>query len=305
MTRSFESGTSLFVSAFYDLNSRGGRGVFGGITVPFNKNLYASANVARSSSGMTPSVEIVRPLGSEPGDYGWRVRATEGAATFREASGSYRSPFGLAQVAVRQTGDGALVAADLRGSIAAMGGGVFLSNWIDDGFAVVSAGQSGLQVFHENRLVGTTDSRGMILVPTLRSNQNNKIHVDPTNLPVDATLATAEDTISPADRAGVMVAFRRIDDVDAALVVLRRPNGSFVPVGSVGKSVGGTEFVVGHDGQAFVRNLQPSTISRSRCSRATAPHDLLLPARRVARFGSRTQSVANRSMTASHQVRQG
>ncbi|MCO6763442.1 fimbria/pilus outer membrane usher protein, partial [Streptomyces sp. EL5] len=115
---------------------------------------------------------------------------SEGSASYREATASYRSSYGTVQAGASQAGSGAVGSLELRGSITTMGGGVFLSNWIDDSFAVVTTGVPDVEVLNENRRAGVTDSRGMLLIPTLRSYQNNKIAIDPTNLPVDNEAAT-------------------------------------------------------------------------------------------------------------------
>lgn len=254
-SRSFAMGMSLFASAFYDFNNDRSRGIFAGFSMPIGASTYISANTSRNASGLNGGVDIIRPMGTEPGSYGWRVRASEGGSAFREAAGSYRGTYGMAQVAARQSSEGVTATAELRGSIATIGGGVFLSQWIEDGFAVVNAGAPGLQVFHDHRLIGTTDGRGMLLVPGLRSHQNNRIHVDPTNLPVDATMVGTQETVAPAERAGIMVQFRRVDDTRSALVSFRRRDGSFVAAGSLARLGGQSEFTVGHDGQVFLQGL--------------------------------------------------
>ena len=136
-----------------------------------------------------------------------------------------------------------------------MDGGVFLSNWIDDGFAVVNVGVPGVGVLHENRLAGVTNSQGMLLLPSLRAYQRNKIEVDPVNLPVDAEIESTHETVTPADRAGTLVKFQVRSDTSSALVTFVRADGSFVPAGARGRIDSGSEFVVGYDGQAFIRDL--------------------------------------------------
>jgi outer membrane usher protein len=133
---------------------------------------------------------------------------------------------------------------------------VFLSNWIDDGFAVVSAGMPGLEVRNDNRAAGVTDGQGKLLIPSLRSYQNNKITVDPSNLPIDAEIESTSDTVTPAHGAGVLVNFKVRNNTSSALVTFVRDDGSFVPAGSVGRIEGGDEFTVGYDGQAFIQNLK-------------------------------------------------
>jgi outer membrane usher protein len=136
-----------------------------------------------------------------------------------------------------------------------MDGGVFFSNWIDDGFAVVTTGAPGVEVLNENRRAGVTDANGMLLIPTLRSYQNNKITIDPVNLPVDVEVKSTHEIVAPADRAGVLVKFDVHNETASALVTFVKLDGSFVPVGAGGRISGGSEFVVGYDGQAFIRNL--------------------------------------------------
>jgi len=88
---------------------------------------------------------------------------------------------------------------------------------IDDEFAVAKVGSPSVEVFHENRPMGATDARGLLLIPTLRSNQKNKITVDPAGLPVDAEIESARQVVAPADRAGVLVDFNVRKSTNSAL----------------------------------------------------------------------------------------
>jgi outer membrane usher protein len=54
------------------------------------------------------------------------------------------------------------------------------------------------------------------------------------------------------------VPFKVHRDQSAALVVLTNRDGQFVPAGSPGRMDGGDAFVVGYDGQAFVKGLAAS-----------------------------------------------
>ena len=188
-SRSLPHNASVYATAFQDFGTNRNSGLFVGLSIPLSEQVSASTGASRGQGGTAYNTEIVKPLGPQPGSYGWRVRDSEGASPYREASASYRSRYGTVQVGASQDRDNSRGLLELRGSIATMGGGVFLSNWIDDGFAVVKTGASGMEVRHDNRAVGVTDARGMLLVPTLRSYQKNKITIDPSNLPVDAEIA--------------------------------------------------------------------------------------------------------------------
>ena len=86
----------------------------------------------------------------QSGSYGWRVRDSEGAVAARSAAGSYRSSVATIQAGVEQSQGTVLRgSAQIDGAFAAMGGGVFASNRIDDSFAVVDAGKPGVPVLYE------------------------------------------------------------------------------------------------------------------------------------------------------------
>jgi outer membrane usher protein len=109
----------------------------------------------------------------------------------------------------------------------------------------------------------------------LRSYQHNKIAIDTTNLPVDADVAMTQSIVAPSDRSGVRVNFAVRTNIRPAILVLRKPDGTPIPVGSRGQLEGGDSFVVGYDGQAYVKGLGPNntvliTSSEGQCSASFA-----------------------------------
>jgi len=246
---------SLFATVFHDFGNNKNTGIFAGLSMPLGDSASISTGVSRGQGGTTAGIDAVKSLGLEPGSYGWRVRDTEGSSSYREAAASYRSGYGTVQVGASQIRSSSVGSLELRGSITTLGGGVFLSNWIDDSFAVVKTGTPGVEVLNENHRAGITDSRGMLLIPTLRSYQKNRIAIDPTNLPVDAEVPHTRELVAPADRAGVLVRFDVRKETTAALVTFVRPDGGVVPAGAVGRILGGEEFLVGYDGQAYIKGL--------------------------------------------------
>jgi outer membrane usher protein len=136
-----------------------------------------------------------------------------------------------------------------------MGGGVFFANRIDDAFAVIETAAPNVEVFHENRPGGMTDSRGRALIPGLRSYQRNKIAIDTAKLPVDADISATEGYVTPADRAGVRLDFAMRTNIHPAIVVFKGADGKPLPAGARGQIEGGESFVVGYDGRAYIKNL--------------------------------------------------
>jgi outer membrane usher protein len=146
--------------------------------------------------------------------------------------------------------------AGARGALVLAGGERFASDRIDDSFAVVSTGDvAGVPVMYENRLVGRTNSHGKLLIPSLRSFQDNRLSVDATLLPPDIEVGRTTITVRPADRSGVSVDFG-IQKVNAALITLHDGAGRPVPLGSIAKVEGADDQPVGHDGAAYVTGLK-------------------------------------------------
>lgn len=249
--------TAVFATAFADLSDRQNAGVLVGLSIPLGDSTMASTSISSGRGGTQVTSDVVKPLDHKPGSIGWRLHDTEGSTSYRAGALAYRSSFARTEANVAQDRNGVRATAEMEGAIVTMGGGVFLANRIDDAFAVVETGAPGVEVFHENRSVGVTDSSGRALVTGLRSYQHNKLAIDTTNLPVDSDVTTTQSIVAPADRSGVRVNFAVRTNIRPAIVVLRKPNGMPLPVGSRGQVEGGESFVVGYDGQAYIKGLGP------------------------------------------------
>jgi len=146
--------------------------------------------------------------------------------------------------------------AEGQGAVSFADGGLFASNTINDSFAVVdTGGVEGIRVSNENREVGRTDSAGRLLVPDLRSYDVNRLSIDPTDAPADATVAFASRDVRPQDRSGVVVHFP-VRASQGALLRLVDEAGRPLPVGSVATLAATRVAVpVGYDGEAYVQDL--------------------------------------------------
>ncbi|HLH95969.1 MAG TPA: fimbria/pilus outer membrane usher protein [Xanthobacteraceae bacterium] len=250
--------SQVFVTGFADISNHQNYGLFAGISIPLGEAASVSIGATSSRSGTSLTTDASRPLSSEPGSYGWRVRDSEGAVVDRSAAGSYRSSVGTVQAGIEQMqGNGIQGTAQVDGAIASIGGGFFATNRIDDSFAVVDTGAAGVPVLYENRPFGETNASGQLLVPNLRSYGSNKISIDPKNLGVNDEIETTESVVAPAQGSGVLVKFKTKTDLQEAVVILTGADGKPLAVGSKGKLDGSdSEFIVGYDGRAFVQDLK-------------------------------------------------
>ncbi|MBB6487884.1 outer membrane usher protein [Rhizobium lusitanum] len=248
--------TTFYATAFTDLEERGNFGVFAGLSIPFGSNITANTGVQSGPDGLGLVADVSKSMQQENGSFGWRLRTSEGQNTNREAALSYRAPFGQIEAGVQQQDRDARAMLRLDGAIAAAGGGVFATNRIDDAFAIVDVGAPDVEVQQQNRPVGKTSQSGRILVPNLNSYEPNTVSIDPKNLPVDADVPATKEIVVPADRSGVVVKFGVAEAPQAALVTIVDKNGAFLPAGLSGRLQGASEdFVIGYDGQAYIRGL--------------------------------------------------
>ena len=105
--------------------------------------------------------------------------------------------------------------------------------------------------------MGRTSSSGRLLVPDMRSFEQNHIRIEPTDIPPDATLITDARVVRPQDRSGVVVKFP-IKFNHAALLQMVDEAGVPLPMGSVATlRATGAVVPVGYDGDAYVEDLSP------------------------------------------------
>ncbi len=262
LSRPISSNASLNVSVFNDFSGRKNFGVFAALSVSFGDSISANAGVSKNPGTTAYGVDVVKSQSAEIGSVGWRVRDYEGTTPDRSAAISYRSGFGRVEAGVQQSGSTVRATAELEGAVAFAGGGVFVTNRIDDAFAVIDAGAPGVDVFRENRRVGATDRNGLLLIPDLRAYDRNAISIDPKNLPVDTEIPRTSEVVVPTDRGGSVVRFGISVAPEAAALVLRNATGAVLAAGSRGHLEGsGESFVVGYDGQAYVRGLKPRNVA--------------------------------------------
>ena len=265
--------TTFRASMFQNLKGEQELGLYAGLSISFDGDISASAGYDRRSDGTRATIDVMKSEKPEIGNFGWRARMLESDKPMRTASASYRSSFSRFETTVTQYNDDVRATASADGALVYAGGGVFATNRIHDAFAVVDVGAPDVEVRYQNRSVGVTDKWGRILVPDLRSFEANEISIDPTNLPVDADVPTTKEVVVPANGAGVVVGFGVSQEHNTALVAFVGSNGKPIKTGSILRLEGADdEFVIGYDGEAFVRNLAARNIATIELADRTTCH---------------------------------
>jgi len=252
---------SLFVTAFKDFDDRKSFGFFGGLTMSLSDGISASSSVAKTGASLVGGVEVIKSQTLENGSWGWRIRDLEGSVPSRVATASYRSSFGRAEVGIQQINRNTQGTLQLEGGLAFVGGKTFLTNRIDDAFAVVDAGAPNVDVFYENRPVGTTGAGGMVLIPYLRAYQSNLISIDAKNLAIDADVPSTKKMVVPAGRGAALVKFGVSQDARNALIMVKDEKGRPLAAGSHARlDQAKDDAMVGYGGEVYLLGLKDHNI---------------------------------------------
>ncbi|WP_114966624.1 fimbria/pilus outer membrane usher protein [Alkalilacustris brevis] len=256
-TQVFERGT-LNLSAMATRGSTSNAMVGIGMQLPLGQNRSAGARLGSRNGQMRASLNLSGTPEDRDRGWHWNARADHDTRSELAASARLRHQHGRIELAARHSGTRQAAGLRAQGAVVVAGGGIFLSDRIEDAFAVVNAGAPGIAVQFENRPVGTTGRTGRLLVPGLRSYQRNVVAIDPAALPLDADVPQTREVVRPAQRSGVTLDFGIDPSPATALVELVDLAGDPLEVGLTAIHSGSAEsFLVGYDGQVYLRGLQP------------------------------------------------
>jgi len=140
------------------------------------------------------------------------------------------------------------------GSAVFMDGDVYLSRRLNDSFGVVRVkGFEGVTVFAENQAIGRTNSVGTLVVPNLRSYEDNRISIEQADLPFEVEIGATELVGVPYYRSGVLLDFP-VRLVRSVTFVLKDAESNHVPSGAPIFKRDGTRMnlVVGTEGLVYL-----------------------------------------------------
>lgn len=226
-------------------------------SMPIGDRRTVSAALQRSSTasayggGVEGEVTFQRDL---PVGRGVGYRASLSTAERQDASLAYQGSAGIATIDYSRRDGKSGLRLGATGALAVTGAGVMPARQLNQSFAVVQvADYPGLTVFVDNQPVGRTDEHGRVLVEALRPYQNNAISLDPTEVPMDGSLAQSEISVTPAYRSGALVRFP-VERALAATMRLLQVDGTPVPAGASAR-LGTESFPVVLDGVLYVEGL--------------------------------------------------
>ncbi len=137
------------------------------------------------------------------------------------------------------------------GAATFLGGELHAARQVGGSFALIDVGGlPGVPVFIDNQLIAHTDSHGRALLHDLLPYERNRVNIEPTEIPLDASIGARTLVVTPAYRSGVIVKFP-VEREHGATLRLVNAEGQAVPAGATVQFMG-HRFPVTYDGVTYV-----------------------------------------------------
>ena len=260
---------NVFVSAGRSRRIAGGDYAwegFAGLSYSLPGGGIASLSHERMADGTTVTAANVQrslPLGT---GYGYQVDAAGGSGADRgRGLFQYQGPYGRYEASYERISGQNVETLSASGGIVMVGGAFSLSRAVGQSFALVRVPDvPGVTGFSSNQPVGTTNSRGDLLVPDILPYYGNRISIADVDVPLDYSIGETEKIVAPPYRGGALIVFpvQRARAV-TGLLRLRRSGADVIPAyGTLafasleGKLV---DLPIGGNGEFFVENAAAGT----------------------------------------------
>ncbi|MEL0618983.1 fimbria/pilus outer membrane usher protein [Psychrobacter proteolyticus] len=264
-SKSFGRRLSLSANYNHDINDSANNSASLSASLSLDRNISLSNSVQHTDNSTVFSSDVSRSA-PNAGGIGWRAQARHSleGSTDREddtsglAELNYLGRYGQARAGISSNNGDYASYASATGAVVAMGGGLFAARQINSGFAVVSTnGIADIPVSLQNSPIGTTNSKGLLLVTPLNAYQENKIGIDPMQLPADLRIDKVDINATPTELAGILVGFD-ITPVRSASVILTDSNKQPLSLGSQVRQLSNKEVpstIIGFDGEVYLDTL--------------------------------------------------
>jgi outer membrane usher protein len=239
----------------------GERTTFGAFfAVPLGGRLSGSASIERGRRGRnraTLSLQQDAPIGVGSG---YRATATLGAAERLDTSYTFGNSTATFGAQSSLANGGAAVRLSMAGALGLVGGQAFASRRLGASFAAVKLdGLPNVRVYADNLLIGRTNAKGALIIPTMRAFERNTIRIEDADLPIDVQLPETELEVRPYARSGTVIRFAPHRE-RGVLLRVALGDGSPLPAGAiVTVDAASTRFVALPGGEVYIPELSGRT----------------------------------------------
>jgi outer membrane usher protein len=230
------------------------------VTFPFGGRDSATAGLSDTDGRLDGRAEFRHdpPFGT---GIGYRALIAPTEATRANGQVTWRNDVSTVTAEAADTNTGIGVRVLANGSLAYAGGKVFAARGLGDAFGVATVSDyPNVRVYQENQLVGRTDSAGRIALPELRAYEENRISIDPNDVPLEAQVSRDVQALVPALH-GAAVADFSVIAMHGAIVVLVGEDGIPLKPGLPVSVDGHVDAAfTGYDGQVYVERVREGVV---------------------------------------------
>ncbi len=195
--------------------------IFLGVHINLDGSVTANGSYTNKDGESSYSASVQKPLPTNTG-YGYRLRYDDTDSEYAEAL--YQNRYGIYSAGYRSIRGGENYSFSIAGGVGYVGT-LFMSRPILDSFALVRTGDlEGVDVYMAGNLIGSTDVKGELVVPTVRSFFNNRINVDPADVPIEFGISKVSHKVNLQYRSGVCIDFdvERISGLTGNVITLTK-----------------------------------------------------------------------------------
>jgi outer membrane usher protein len=156
------------------------------------------------------------------------------------------------------------------GAATLLGGELHAARQVAGSFALIDVGGlPDVPVYVDNQLIAHTNLQGRALLHDLLPYESNRVNIEPTEIPLDASIGARTMVVTPGFRSGVIVKFP-VERVRGGTFKLVTADGQPVPAGATVRFMGHS-FPVTYDGVTYVTGLEHGALGTAqwgtaRCS---------------------------------------
>lgn len=224
-----------------------------GVSFPLGRRTQANASTQRDAQGESSNYLQAMQQAPYAGGWGWSLAADD--RSYLHAFVDWRSDTLAARTGIWGDKHQRSWSAEVSGSLVYMERQWFAAREVTDAYALVDTDGIGrVPVYIGYQPIGKTNPRGYFLISDLVGYANNRIAINPLDLPATAFIPMTEQEVVPARQAGVVIRFP-IEQRFAISAKLKDTSGNFLPAGTYLRDRNTLEeVIVGWDGDVYLES---------------------------------------------------